>query len=121
MLRDAPAPSRSKETPEVAGEPTSLGHARTACPGDEGIAVLIPLAPRVLVAKDCGIGLGFVTKTECQVAFDQTLQSLGYMRRSLIIVDNAFEPVHRGQVLTTPKIITTDFHFLTGQMVTSKI
>src|SRR5215813_859793 len=96
MLWDATAPSRSEEASEVAGEPTSLGWARIACPGDEGIAVLIPLAPRVVVTEDCGIGLGLVTKTECQVAFDQTLQSLRYMCRCLIIVDNAFEPVHRG-------------------------
>src|SRR5215831_16384171 len=96
MLWDATASSRSEETSEVAGEPTSLGLAWIACPGDEGIAVLIPLAPWVVVTKNCGVGFGLVTKTECQVAFDQTLQSLRYMCRCLIIVDNAFEPVHGG-------------------------
>src|SRR5262249_15034138 len=121
MLRNATSPGGSEETSEVAGEPTSLRQGWIACAGDESIAVLIPLAPRVVITQDCGIGLGLVTKTERQVAFDQTLQSLGDMRCGLIIVNNSFEPVHRGQVLTTCEVVTTDLHFLTGQMVASKI
>src|SRR5271165_2554949 len=95
MLSDATAVSGSEQTPDVAGEPTFRRQARIAGSGDQGIAVLVPLAPRIVVAEDCGIGFGLITEAECQIAFDETLQSLRHMRRSLIIVDNAFESVHR--------------------------
>src|SRR5271166_2844313 len=121
MLGGATAPSRSEQTPEVAREPTWLGEVWVGGPGDESIAILIPLAPRKVVAEDCGIGLCLITETECQVAFDKTFQRLGNMRRRLKIVDNTFEAVHRGQVLTAVKIITTDLHFLTGEMISGKI
>src|SRR6266480_1051624 len=121
MLRGGTVAGGSERTPEVAGEPAFLGQARVAASSNESVAVLIPLAPRIVVAEDCGIGLGFVVEAECQVAFDKPLQRLGYMRRRLIIVDNAFETVHRCQVLSTLKIVSADFHFLTGQMIASKI
>src|SRR5215472_2254111 len=121
MLREAAAPSGSEETPEVASEPTSLWKAWVAGPGNEGIAVLVPLTARVVVAENRGIGFGLVSETERQVAFDKTLQRLWHMRRRLIIVDDAFEAVHRSQVLTALKVVPTDFHFLTRQMVAGKI
>src|SRR6516164_6233098 len=121
MFREPTEPTRSEETPEVAGEPTSLRWARVAGPGDKGVAILIPLASWKVVAKDRRISFRLIIETEGQVAFDKALQRLRDMRRRLIIVDNTFESIHCGQVLTTFYIVTSDFHFLSRQMVASKI
>src|SRR6516165_10215858 len=109
MFREPTEPTSSEETPEVAG------------PGDKGVAILIPLASWKVVAKDRRISFRLIIETEGQVAFDKALQRLRDMRRRLIIVDNTFESIHCGQVLTTFYIVTPYFHFLSCQMVASKI
>src|SRR5215472_17811981 len=121
MLWETTESSSSKETAEVAGKPTFLWYAGAAGPRDEAIAVLIPLATRVVVTENCGIGLCLGGEAKRQIAFDKALQRLGHMRRRLIIVDDAFEPVHSSQILAALKIVAADLHFLTGQMIASKI
>src|SRR5258708_15018382 len=111
----------SERSSKIAGEPAVFRHARVAGSGDQSVAVLIPLATRIVVAEDCGICFGFVVEPERQVALDKPLQRLGYMCRRLIIVDDSFEAVHRCQVLTPFQIVSTDFHFLSGQMITGEI
>src|SRR6516164_3359917 len=121
MLRETAEPNSSKETPEIAGEPTVLGYAGATGPRDEGVAVLIPLATRVVVTENCGIGLSLGGQAERQIAFDKALQRLRHMCRRLIIVNDAFEPVHRSQILAALKVVPADLHFLTGQMIASKV
>src|SRR6516164_7704040 len=105
MLRETTESSGSKGTAEVAGEPTFLGYAGAAGPRYEGIAVLIPLATRVVVTENCRIGLSLGGEAKRQIAFDKALQRLGYMCCCLIIVDDAFEPVHSSQVLAALKVV----------------
>src|SRR3984893_16870816 len=116
-----PAAGRSERSSKIAGEPAIRRHARVAGPGDQSVAVLIPLATRIVVAKDCRICFGFIEESERQVTLDKPLQRLGYMCRRLIIVDDALEAVHRSQVLAPFQVVSTDFHFLTGQMIKSEV
>src|SRR6267142_7071309 len=102
MLEDRAAAGRSERISEIASQPAVLRHAGVAGSGDQSVAVLIPLATRIVVAKDCGVCFGFVVEAERQVTLDKPLQRLGYMCRCLVIVDDSFEAVHRSKVLAAP-------------------
>src|SRR4051795_11782019 len=91
--RGGRAAKASEGTPDVPGKP-AFGR-RTGCASrSEGIRIDVPLAARVIVAEHRGIRLGLVVEAERQIALDEAFQSLGDMRRRLIIVDDPFEPVH---------------------------
>src|SRR6516162_8771516 len=94
------AASGSEGASEVAGEPTLRRRPGATGSGDKSIGVDIPVAAGIIVTQHRGIGFGFICETERQVTFDETLQSLRHMRRRLKIVDDAFEAVHRCQVLS---------------------
>src|SRR5215471_14826763 len=121
MLAGGAAAGRSEQTSKIASEPAALGHARVFGSGDQSVAVLVPLATGIIVAKDGGVCFGFVVEAERQVTLDKPFQRLGHMCRRLIIVDDTFEAVHRSQVLTPLQVVSTDFHFLSGEMITSEI
>src|SRR6266436_696737 len=121
MLRGGAATGGSEQTSKIAGEPAVFRHARVAGSGDQSVAVLIPLAARIVVAKDCGIRFGFFIESERQVTLYKPLQRLGDMCRRLIIVNDPFEAVHRSQVLASFQVVSTDFHFLSGQMITGEV
>src|SRR5208283_5338189 len=113
---------RSEQASDAASKP-ALGRRRTgvAGSGHEGITVLIPFAPRIIIAEHRRIGLGLIGESKCEVALDEALQRLWDMRRRLIIVDHAFEAVHRRQILAPRQVITADLHLLAGQMVAGEI
>src|SRR5467141_4625229 len=121
MLPGGAAAGCSERSSKIAGEPAVFRHARAAGSGDQSVAVLIPLATRIVVAEDCGICFGFVVESERQVTLDKPLQRLRYMCRRLIIVDDSFEAVHCSQVLAPFQVVSTNFHFLSRQMITGEI
>src|SRR5215471_6815975 len=114
------AAGRSERHAEIAREPT-LRRLAGRSTRHEVIGIGIPLAAWIIVAQHGRIRLSLLGETERQIALDETLQRLRDMRRCLKIVDDAFEAVHRGQVLSSLQIISADLHLLSGQMIARKV